>query len=127
MQKILEERERQIKVEGWTPEHDAEHDEGDLLRAGQCYETAGDAILNGAPPARVPPLIWPWHPLWWKPTDNEERNYVKAGALFKAEADRYRNFEHNELKAVRMDIAVERVAAKIDHPKGSVHAPEKAS
>lgn len=31
------ERQRQISVEGWTPEHDDQHDDGSLLQAAVFY------------------------------------------------------------------------------------------
>ena len=34
---IAAERQRQVDVEGWTPAHDDEHDEGELAIAAACY------------------------------------------------------------------------------------------
>lgn len=34
---IAVERQRQVAAEGWTPEHDDEHAEGELLAAASCY------------------------------------------------------------------------------------------
>lgn len=34
---IGEERQRQIEVEGWTGDHDAKHQNGDLANAAGCY------------------------------------------------------------------------------------------
>lgn len=34
---IAEERQRQIEKEGWTPEHDSEHDNMELSGAAGCY------------------------------------------------------------------------------------------
>lgn len=92
---IAKERERQVSEEGWTPEHDAEHREGELALAGAIY----------AWPAPRPIHIkkaWPWDFQWWKPTiptngaesnkdewrDARIRDLVKAGALIAAEIDR---------------------------------------
>lgn len=44
---ILSERYRQVQVEGWTPEHDAEHDEGELLRAARLYAEAASVAADG--------------------------------------------------------------------------------
>jgi hypothetical protein len=107
---IAAERERQRAVEGWTPEHDATHVNGELAQAAACYAW---------PPPR--PLevkkAWPWDSEWWKPTIAERtpakcgcrsagecnhigtaspeaetaarvRDLVKAGALISAEIDR---------------------------------------
>ncbi len=71
---IAAERRRQIMEEGWTPEHDAEHVNGELALAAACY-TSGD-FGN-----------WPWDPQWLKPKDRV-RDLVRAGALIAAELDR---------------------------------------
>jgi hypothetical protein len=83
---IAAERQRQIDVEGWTPEHDTEHDDHDLVFAAACYVTPDYArfLTNSGIPAD-----WPWEPSAWKPTpDDRVRELVKAGALIAAEIDR---------------------------------------
>lgn len=79
---ITAERQRQIVAEGWTPEHDAEHVEGEMARAAKCYLAA---VTDGYTSM---PAQWPWHYSWWKPSDDPIRNLVKAGALIAAEIDR---------------------------------------
>ena len=80
MAAVLAERQRQIDVEGWTPEHDDEHDIGELAIAAACYVTA-------APEGFSDIVQWPWAAKWWKPGD-PRRNLVKAGALILAEIER---------------------------------------
>ena len=85
---VLAERRRQIDAEGWTPEHDDQHGNWELSRAAVCY---GDMGRNGPfshPHPAHPPLGWPWHWTWWKPSDDPRRNLVKAGALILAEIER---------------------------------------
>lgn len=84
-QDVLAERRRQIEAEGWTPEHDDQHETGELARAAACY-----ALVAGGMNPRADTLFvaWPWHPAWWKPTDEPRRNLVKAGALILAEIER---------------------------------------
>lgn len=77
---VLAERQRQISKEGWTPEHDDEHDEGDLSLAGAVY-----AVTKGYR-ADVPPA-WPWEAAAFKPRD-WRANLVRAGALVLAELER---------------------------------------
>lgn len=83
---IHAERRRQIEVEGWTPEHDDEHADGEIATAASLYyrmaQGTGVSLReDGAP------LGWPWDAKWWKPKD-AERNLIIAGALYQAEQDR---------------------------------------
>lgn len=98
---IAAERQRQVEVEGWTPEHDDEHDGYELAAAAGCYALTAampddmrDNMRTHGPAA--PP--WPWARTWWKPgADNSEasrkRELVKAGALIVAELDRLQRRE----------------------------------
>ena len=82
---IRAERWRQSDVEGY----DAEHDDGDLIRAAKCYAEAAWAVQNHLPTSHeFVRRGWPWEDQWWKPTDDPIRNLVKAGALIAAEIDR---------------------------------------
>lgn len=103
---VMDERRRQVKIEGYSAAHDERHDDGALARAAECYEAEpterkmvyGLAIVETArgladPDAPVVtdegriPMGWPWEPRWWKPS-TRVRDLTKAGALFLAEADR---------------------------------------
>ena len=91
---IAEERQRQIEVEGWTPEHDDKHTCGELTDAAICYASTGYW-------RRRAPLLWPknWEVKWWKPTPNDRiRELQKAGALIAAEIDRLNRIKAIELK-----------------------------
>jgi hypothetical protein len=80
---IAAERRRQVDREGWTPEHDDEHENGELLAAAVKYIDAGaDVDLEMRPP------VWPFEPSSWKPSDDQVRCLTKAGALIAAEIDR---------------------------------------
>lgn len=89
---VLAERARQVSVEGWTPEHDDEHDSGDLAAAASAYalytadelspHSQGDWAFGFGPPE-----MWPFHRSWWKP-ESPRRALVKAGALILAEIER---------------------------------------
>ncbi|HHM8949108.1 TPA: hypothetical protein ACRNDK_003332, partial [Pseudomonas aeruginosa] len=86
---VQAERRRQITAEGWTPEHDDEHADGQMAQAAGCYALhAGgigtdwpDGLQNGSA------LFWPWDKDWWKPT-TPRRDLVKACALALAEIER---------------------------------------
>ena len=88
---IAEERQRQIKVKGWTKEHDAEHKNGELAKAAICYADPNvyyhqeNRIIR----YRIPNKFWPkqWDIHWFKPTDRIQ-DLIKAGALIAAEIDR---------------------------------------
>ena len=79
---IKKERQRQIDVENWTPEHDKQYQNDQLFNAAASYSALperrnldGDGV----------PYAWPWASNWWKPTpDNRIRELEKAGALFLA-------------------------------------------
>lgn len=81
---VLAERQRQIKVEGWTPEHDDQHAGG-----GMAFAAAAYAVNANAGPRMSGPL-WNWTGWsrdWWKPKDARS-NLVRAAALLLAEIDR---------------------------------------
>ncbi len=84
---IAEERERQISVEGWTPEHDDAHEEGELSDIG--------ALLAIHPETHGSVAVKPWgaklddkvRARGETPADDIRRLKV-AGALIAAEIDR---------------------------------------
>ena len=90
---IADERKRQIESEGWTKEHDAEHEEEQLAIAAMCYACPPiSRLMIFNEQAQRVPTIWPWDPVWWKPSpDNRIKELVKAGALIAAEIDRLQN------------------------------------
>lgn len=90
LQLIAEERQRQIETEGWTPEHDDQHADGELASAARCYALklpSGERFRKPEINADIPGG-WPWAPTWWKPSPDPIRNLVKAGALIAAEIER---------------------------------------
>ena len=81
MTQIINERIRQVKEEGFTPEHDDQWVNGELAIAAACY---------AAPPFALDvSSIWPWARKWdkrYKKTDRER--LVTAAALIIAEIER---------------------------------------
>lgn len=75
---VIAERQRQVSVKGWTPDHDDTY---------TCGELSGVAISYIEPMEAV--FYWPaeWHDDSFKPSD-ERRNLVKATALLLAEIER---------------------------------------
>jgi hypothetical protein len=110
---IAQERERQADDEGFSDRHDDDHPTGALATAGECYRwaalrsLAGDDVDPGTPPPS-----WPWGPEWWKPGD-VERDLVRAGALFQAEADRARRLGDTDA-AVLLEQDVAAIAAELE-------------
>lgn len=90
---IRAERRRHFDVEGWTPEHDDEHVNGEIALAAACYAWPSPRPLEVK-------KAWPWELQDWKPElfgvgadDREKREsrirvLAKAGALIAAEIDR---------------------------------------
>lgn len=94
--RIAAERARQLACEGWTPEHDDEHDEDQLAIAAACYALPSHERMEledlcDAEHRRIPEQ-WPWDSKSWKPglgtIDGRIRDLEKAGALIAAEIDR---------------------------------------
>ncbi|KVD71841.1 hypothetical protein WI89_01050 [Burkholderia ubonensis] len=80
---VLAERRRHVEAEGWTPERDDEHSNGELARAAACYAHAAGSWMG----QHRMPAEWPWEREWWKPS-TPRRDLVKAGALILAEIER---------------------------------------
>lgn len=102
---IRQERERQQSVEGWTREHDSEHDGGELAMAAACYAAPEPVYIHRE--AEIGALVnsgdrgdrrlrragyyhaWPWDEEWDKRNKHDrQRQLVIAGALIVAELDR---------------------------------------
>jgi len=90
---IAIERERQIKEEGWTSQHD------DRMYANtHCLSMAAASYalpdhLRYDPKGSTMPTIgnqylWPWESKWFKPSPEDRiKELTKAGALIAAEID----------------------------------------
>ncbi|KQR40784.1 hypothetical protein [Deinococcus sp. Leaf326] len=82
------ERLAQISREGWTPEHDDTHVQGDFAMAAAAYAVAGrsEDDSDGTAPA-LTRVLWPWTAAELKPHDYR-CNLLRAGALVLAELER---------------------------------------
>ena len=102
---IRAERLRQIEKEGFTQEHDAEHEDNKLAQAAASYaldEEVRDAISTLCTPEMryegAPPVTWPFGDEYWKPSpDDRLRELTKAGALIVAEMEKLMNKNTNEI------------------------------
>jgi AcrR family transcriptional regulator len=80
---VIAERQRVIDEEGFTPEHDDEHTEGELALGAAAY-----AIHAAYPLPDAFPDVWPWDFNSWKPAGTR-RCLVKAGQLIVAAIERF--------------------------------------
>lgn len=87
VKRIAAERQRQIEKEGWTPEHDDDHEHGELAVAAAWYAVHGTDAIIEYPHDAPEGSGWPWGAQWCKPEDTV-RNLERAGALIAAEIDR---------------------------------------
>lgn len=90
---VIAERARQVEAEGWTAQHDDDHDAGDLAAAGSAYALAAADTLHPYSQGdcefdELAPAMWPWSAEWWKAKGGPRRNLVKAAALILAEIER---------------------------------------
>lgn len=83
---VLEERRRQVEGEGWTPEHDDGHADGQIAGAAACYVLGSGAVKHWGAMQAVG-TFWPWSQHWFKP-GSVRRMLVKAAALIIAEIER---------------------------------------
>lgn len=85
---VMDERHRQMMVEGWTAKHDDEHGDGAMAIAGACYALASEPVFQLG---RIDfSALWKWTgwaTQWWKPKD-KRCNLVRAAALLIAEIER---------------------------------------
>jgi hypothetical protein len=104
--RIADERERQMKKEGWDAEHDDGHVDRELALAAICYAAPGEVVLRTEIDGGVGYVdTWPneWDVQWDKrpyhkngaikkmdelPVKVQIRMLEKAGALIAAEIDR---------------------------------------
>lgn len=85
---VINERHRQVRVEGWTPEHDdTQRKHGELSMAAASFAYNAFSIVAGTPNANQAPVIWPWRICDWKPK-GARLDLVRAGALILAEIER---------------------------------------
>ncbi len=103
VERIAKERLRQRVSEGWSPEHDDDHDSGQMALAAACYALFASLSEDARAAADLPEGLttsgrkikgwaamrdlWPWDRKWWKPK-TPIRDLERAGALIAAEIER---------------------------------------
>lgn len=85
--RVIAERERQITIEGWTPEHDDTHCDGEMAIAAAVYALMESGLNDDQFDFEELADLWPWDYCWLK-TGDPIRNLEKAGALILAELER---------------------------------------
>lgn len=88
---VKAERQRQIEVEEWTPEHDNSHIHGEMAAAGSVYALTAVLQINKEQ-IECAPDFWPWHRAWFKPK-SPRQDLVRAAALLVAEIERLDRLE----------------------------------
>ena len=95
-EKIAKERKRQIEVKGYDAGHDRQSEVNDFLMAaaayiGSAYEVANNSDIEKR--KEVMERVWPekWDKSYMKPSEDYERDLIKAGALIAAAIDRIHN------------------------------------
>lgn len=84
---IDKERERQINELGYDVRNDSFYSNNELAKAATCYLLTENFRI--CIPGTFIPINWPWAGEYWKPCPNDRiRELTKAGALFKAQAER---------------------------------------
>jgi hypothetical protein len=112
---IVDERLRQMSVEGYSPEGDIGRDH-ELIAAAECYLLIAQSGADGwhdNDGRWVAPGGWPWPESTWKPTDDKIRDLTKSAALMAAALDvliRQRSVEE-AAKAETQRISREKTAA----------------
>jgi hypothetical protein len=87
---VVAERNRQKESEGWTTEHDDQHQIGSLAIAGACYAAHASTSIyapNFSDTQNFINRCWPWDSHWWKPK-SRRRDLVRSAALIIAEIER---------------------------------------
>lgn len=115
---IRQERNRQVKEEGFTPDMDDSGQPGRLAAASTCYGMHAAVSLATGENMEGLPEWWPFDLSWWKPK-NARSSLVKALALMVA-----------ELEAVDRAVAREefsRKASAVENPapSPSIRDPEE--
>jgi hypothetical protein len=89
---IIQERDRQLTDEGFSPEHDDLWKAGELAKVAICYVQHANMLVQGyhtnIPAGHLQDWPFNWDEAWWNPKDDPVRDLVRAGALIAAEIDR---------------------------------------
>jgi hypothetical protein len=88
---IAQERQRQVEKEGWSPDHDDNHDSCELATAAAFYALPSNwrERCQGDPWK----WLWPWDSEEFKPGPDRISELTKSGALIAAEIDRLQRLQ----------------------------------
>lgn len=97
-QLMAEERERQISEEGWSPEHDDEHVNGELANVAACFSATNELYLYSKHSDGLHNMtachLYPWEDKYYKKASkNRKQQLIVAGALIIAELERLERAE----------------------------------
>lgn len=86
---IADERDRQVSEGGYSPEHDDEHDDGEIAWAAACYAAPALVLCEDTDVGEIVPA-YPWGG-WERPPHHGKdrtRDLIRAAALCIAEIER---------------------------------------
>lgn len=92
---VINERKRQIEKEGYSTEHDDEHEDFELTRAAICYAEGAAYFHDDASEeyVHIPVSVhWPWESAAFKPK-SPRRDLVRAASLIISEIERIDRIE----------------------------------
>ena len=98
IERIADERNRQIEEEGWDEKHDSQHNNDELPLSAICYASPINyEIYVRVQNAKGYHFVDPWPPHWWRWDKRNKHSRVRrleiAGALIAAEIDRLLKLE----------------------------------
>ena len=104
IKRIADERQKQIDS-GWTPEHDDEHDGGELVKAAICY-ALGDTEIR-SPAGEMSVEINPFGIDFYRSMKAKPkiRQLEIAAALIVAEIERLERVESGKLNDLKKNIS----------------------
>lgn len=110
---ITQERQEQIEKHGWSKEHDAKHDQGELANAACSYAMTSEMqdYLDENWGDDMHLSFWPFELSYYKKDNSGEvekiKDLAKAGALIAAEIDRLQAEQAQIKKKMENKVTIE--------------------
>ncbi len=119
-ERIAKERQRQIEKEGWTAEHDDNHDGAEMAMAAACYAAPENIYIRHDYAASVEFRDpWPWEPLW------DRRNYPNGGNVVAPEPSLKKRIRQLEKAGALIAAEIDRLVRERERLAASSAARER--